>query len=371
MHSTRREIMRLITAGVSTTALGSGMPETGRLAAQTTPSSAETGFDPTGVAFWTDLFQKPPAKSRGVPGDDRAPRFVVFTPDQGFRFTISPPIKVSELESFDQPSIKLRVMAFKPSDEDARKFDTSQSGTLRVDLLQSGTLNAGAAGSSASTAMAGLATSGSKLQPSSVNGVSIGGEESFTLPDGGGYLNWTYFLQKKDALWHKVLSALFLASKSAATSFLPILNIGPMAKKDWTGVNSMLGGLLPANESSQAAPAKTSSTAASSTSWIFTPGLVPFAASQKAYQDPMFSDGIPLIKGAHYVVVPQEHFKAFGDAMSGMKLTESGYVVPQNTPVQDEYDVAYSNEALKSVTYLALHCEQIDEAKSACPAKTP
>jgi hypothetical protein len=371
MHPTRREIMRLITAGASATALGSAMPETGSLAAQTPHPAAEPGFDPSGVSFWTDLFQTRPSGSRGVPTDDRFPRFIVFTPDQGFRFTISPPIKVSELESFEQPSIKLRVMAFKPSDEDARKFDASQSGTLRVDLLQSGTLNVGAAGTSASTAMAGLATSGSKLQPSSVSGVSIGGEESFTLPEGGGYLNWTYFLQKKNALWHKVLSALLLASKSAVTSFLPILNIGPIAKSDWNGVNSMLGGLLPANESDQTAAAKTSSTANSSTSWIFTPGLVPFAASQKAYQDPMFSDGIPLIKGAHYVVVPQEHFKAFGDAMSGMKLTESGYVVPQNTPEQDEYDVAYSNDALKSVTYLALHCEQIDEAKSACPTKTP
>jgi hypothetical protein len=371
MHSTRRELMRLITAGASATALDSAMPATSRLAAQTSHPATQADFDPTGVSFWTDLFQTPPSSSRGNSGDERAPRFLVFTPDQGFRFPISPPIKVSELESFEQPSIKLRVMAFKPSDEDARKFDASQSGTLRVDLLQSGMLNDGGVGSSASTSVAGLATSGSKLQPASVSGVSIGGEESFILPQGGGYLNWTYFLQKKDALWHKVLSALFLASESAATSFLPVLNLGPIAKKDWNGVNSMLGGLLPANKSDPTAPAKPASAATSSTSWIYTPGLVQVAASQKAYQDPMFSDGIPLIKGAHYVVVPQAHFKAFGDAMSDMTLTESGYVVPKNTPEQDEYEVAYSNAALKSVTYLALHCEQIDEAKSACPSKTP
>jgi hypothetical protein len=227
-------------------------------------------------------------------------------------------------------------------------------------------LNEGGA-ANASTTVAGLATDGTKLQPSSVSGVSIGGEESFTLPDGGGYLNWTYFLQKKDALWHKVLSAMFLASKIVATGFMPIMNIGPIGKGDWTGLNSLIGGLMPSNSPNQAASAKSTST---STSWIFTPGLVQVAASQKAYQSPTFSDGVPLILGAHYVVVPQAHFKTFGDAMSGMVLTESGYVVPKGTAPQDEYDVAYNHPALKSVTYLALHCEQIEEAKSACTTKT-
>jgi hypothetical protein len=222
-------------------------------------------------------------------------------------------------------------------------------------------MNTGQAGSQASTAIAGLATNGtSKLQVNNLNGVAIGSPEAFSLPGGGGYLNWSFFLQKKDAVWHKVLTIMLQASKVAAGSFVPVLNLSKVPKESWDGLNSMMGGLMPVTNPTQAA--------AKSTYWVFTPGLVQVAASQKAYEDPMYADGIPMIGGAQYVVVPQEQYKAFGDVMGKMMMTKDGYIVPSDTKPTDVYDAAYNTPALDGISYLNVHCEAIAESTESCAA---
>ncbi len=365
MSPDRRDFLRFLAAAGPAVALSSG---TDRLQAQVEhapePGGAGT-FDSEAVDFWTRLFQSPPTATLGIshPGDERTPRFFVHTVKDGFRVPMSPPIQPTELESFERPNVKLRVLAFKPSEKDGHEIDASQSGTLRVDLLQSGMLNADQPGDRASTAISGLtANGGAKLQPSSLNGVAIGGEEAFTLPGGGGYLNWTFFLQKRDAPWHKVLTAMLEASRFAAGSFMPVLSLGTVAKQSWQGLNSMMGGLLPVTNPALAA--------ARSTFWMFTPGLLNVAASQKAYQDPMFADGVPLIKGAHYVVVPQAQYKAFGDVMDKMALAQGGYIVPQDTKPADVFEAAYNTPALNDISYLTVHCEAISEAPDSCGGKS-
>jgi hypothetical protein len=365
MSPDRRDFLRLLTAvGVA------GAPGIGSAGLQAQAASAgqtaagSTSFDSDAVDFWTQLFQRRPTTTLGIshPGDERAPRFFVHTAQHGFRVPMSPPIDAGELEKFEHPSVKMRVVAFKPSEKDSHEIDASQSGTLRVDLLQSGMLNEDQPGRNASTAVSGLAATGSSaLKPSSVNGLAIGGEEAFTLPGGGGYLNWTFFLQKKDAPWHKVLTAMLEASRFAASAFMPVLDLGAVGKKSWEGLNSMMGGLLPVTN-----PAKD---AARSTFWVFTPGLLQVAASQKAYQDPLFADGVPLLRGAHYVVVPQEQYKAFGDVMDKMVLSQDGYIVPANTKPTDVFDVAYNTPEMNGISYLTVHCEEIAEAANACGEK--
>jgi len=277
---------------------------------------------------------------------------------------MSPPVQSAELETIERPSVKLRILAFKPSESDSHEIDSSQSGTLRVDLLQSGMLTSDQPGDKASTAVSGLLASGSsKLQSSSVSGLAIGGEEAFSLPGGGGYLNWSFFLQKKDAPWHKVLSVLIETSRLAASIFMPVLSLGNLPKASWNGLNSFMGGMMPVPNSTQAA--------ARSTFWVFTPGLLQVAASQKAYEDPMFADGVPLIKGAHYVVVPQQQYKAFGDVMDKMMFTPSGYIVPQNTKLTDVYDAAYKTPELNDISYLSFHCEAISETSEPCAVAKP
>lgn len=367
MSFDRREILRLLAAAGPAAALGSTASSLGAQQANTQQTaSGSIGFDSDAASFWSELFQRAHSETLGSSqsGDERSPRFFVHTSKEGFRVPMSPPLQATELETIDRPSVKLRILTFKPSQSDSREIDSSQSGTLRVDLLQSGMLNSDQPGNKASTAVSGLLANGSsKLQPGSVSGLAIGGEEAFSLPGGGGYLNWSFFTQKKDAQWHKVLSVLFAASKVAVSSFMPVLSLGNLAKSSWNGVNSLIGGLMPAPNSAQ--------TAARSTFWVFTPGLLQVAASQKAYQDPMFADGVPLIKGAHYVVVPQQQYKAFGDVMDKMMFTPSGYIVPQSTKLTDVYEAAYNTPELNDISYLSFHCEAISETTEPCAAAKP
>ncbi len=366
MRSHRRDFFRVLAAAASSAALGSLAH--GDVIQGDSPQAPVGGFDPDAAAYWTQLFQRGPSPTLGPgeAGDARTPRFYIHTQKDGFRFPTSPPVKPEELEKVDRPNVKLRVVAFKPSTEDSKKFDASQSGTLRVDALQQGMLEASQPDAKASTTVSGQTVSGNaKLNPSSVSGITIGGEQAITLPGGGGHLNWAFFLQQKTAVWHMVLAIMIKASGLAATSFAPALNLGTVSKAAWGGLNSMMGGVMPVPNQTQ--------NAAKATFWLLTPGLVPVAASQSAFQDPSFANGLPLIKTAYYVVVPQEHYKMFGDAMDKMIVEPvGGYVVPKQTKPQDVFDAAYSTPELKDVSYLTVLCEAITEAPTTpCDNKTP
>jgi hypothetical protein len=355
MPSPRRDFLYMLafasSAAIGTSAFGKQTQVRGEAA--NTPSA---GVDADAIEFWSRQFLQPPSGTLGSsgPGDERTPRFFVYTQPDGFRVPTAPPVKAQELEKFDRPSVKLRVTALKPSTDESRKFDTSQSGTLRVDVLESGMMNAGQPGSNASTSVSALAVSGqTKLQPNSINGTVIGEPQGITLPGGGGYVNWAYFLQQKDAAWHQLLAKFLSISKSVASAYMPVLNLAKVPKESWSGFNTVLGGMFPAPSANQ--------NAAKSTFWMFTPSLLSVAASQSAFQDPAFADGLPLIKGAYYIVVPQEHYERFGNAMNKMTLTQ-GYVVPAQTPPQSVFNAAYETPELRDVSYLSLHCEEITEA---------
>jgi hypothetical protein len=369
MHSHRRDFLRVLAAAGSTAAFGA------RASGEQEAAPAETvGLDPSSVTFWTQHFLRPPSATLGPENADaRTPRFFVYTQKDGFRVPTSPPVKPEELGKFDRPSVRLRLISFKPSLEDSHKFDTSQSGTLRVDVLEEGMLNSGQTGASgaaqpeakASTAVSSLAVSGqAKLQPNSIKGLAIGDQEAVTLAGGGGFLNWTFFLQQKEAVWHRILAIILKLSTTAATSFAPVLKLAAVPKETWTGINTVVGALFPAPNSTQ--------NTAKSTIWLFNPTLVALAASQKAFQEPAFADGLPLIKGAYYVVVPQAHYQDFGTPMSNMMLSQ-GYVVPKNTPPQSVFEAAYNMPELKNVSYLIFHCEEITEAPAGCgsASRTP
>jgi hypothetical protein len=178
-------------------------------------------------------------------------------------------------------------------------------------------------------------------------------------------LSFAFFLQQKAAVWHTVLELMIKSSGLAATNFAPALKLGPVAKAAWSGLNSMIGGMMPVPNPSQSA--------AKATSWLLTPRPVPVAASQSGLQDPSFADGLPLIKAAHYVLVPQEHYQMFGNAMDKMRVEPTwGYVVPTVTKPQDVFVAAYNTPELKNVSYLTIHCEAITETPAApCENKTP
>jgi hypothetical protein len=355
--SRRREFLSFLTAAASSATIGTSAFGSERQVPAQAAQAASPAIDPEAIGFWAKQFLQPPSGTLGPPGaaDARTPRFFVYTQPNGFRVPTAPPVKVEELEKLQRPSLRLRVTALKPSNDEGRKFDTSQSGTLRVDVLESGMMNAGKPDANASTSVSGLAVSGqAKLQPSSINGTVIGGPQGIALPDGGGYLNWAFFLQQKEAVWHQVLAEFMSLSKSVAGAYMPVFNLAKVPKESWTGFNTVLGGMFPAPNSNQ--------TGAKSTFWMFTPTLVSVAASQSAFQDPAFADGLPLIKGAYYTVVPQEHYERFGNAMSKMTLAQ-GYVVPAQTPAQSVFKAAYETPELKDVSYITLHCEEITETQ--------
>ena len=359
MSLERRDFMR----GLALAASLAGLNSTAYAESQAGEQPASLpGFDPDAAAYWTQLLQRPPLTTLGTgqSADGRTPRFFIHTSREAFRFPTSPPVKPEELEKFAHPSVRLRVVAFKPSTDDQKKIDNSQSATLRVDMLQQGMLDPAQSDAKAATSVSGQTAQGTKLNPRSVTGFTVGGEQAVTLPGGGGHLNWAFFVQEKTAAWHAVLSFMIKASGLAATSFAPVMHLGAIAKGAWTGVNSMMGGLMPTPDPK----------AAKATYWVLTPGLVPVAASQNAFQDPSFADGLPLIKGAHYVIVPQDHYKKFGDAMGKMIVAQGGYVVPQGTKPQDVFVSAQNTPELRDVTYLTVYCESIAEAPSGCDNKT-
>jgi hypothetical protein len=379
MHSHRRGFLRLLAAAGSTAALGTRAH--GEQQGKAAP--AQDPVDQDALTFWTQHFLRPPSATLGPgkPLDARTPRFFVYTAKESFRFATSPPLKAEELEKFDRPSVKLRIKSFKPSVEDSHKFESSQSGTLRVDVLEAGMLNSGQTGAlntgpagttnagqpspsegqtapKATTSISGLAVNGqAKLQPNSIKGLAIGDEEAVTLTGGGGFLNWTFFLQQKEATWHQIIAAVLKYSTAAASSFAPILNLAPLPKQAWNAFNTMMGTFFPAPTSTQ--------NVAKATTWLFNPTLVSVAASQMAFQEPAFADGLPLIKGAYYVVVPQEHYESFGRVMGNMKLDQN-YVVPKSTPPESVFVSAFNAPELKSVSYLIFQCEDITEASAGC-----
>jgi hypothetical protein len=383
MHSHRRDFLRVLSAAGSTALLGAHTHGE----QQGEAALAQGPVDQDALTFWTQHFLRPPSATLGPgkPPDARTPRFFVYTAKEGFRFATSPPLKAEELEKFDRPSVRIRIKSFKPSVEDSHKFESSQSGTLRVDVLEEGMLNSGQTGAlntgqagmtsagqagpsegptapKATTSISGLAVNGqTKLQPSSVKGLAIGEQEAITLTGGGGYLNWTFFLQQKEATWHQVIAAVIKYSTAAASSFAPILNLAPLPKQAWNAFNTMMGTFFPAPTSAQ--------NVAKSTTWLFNPTLVSVAASQKAFQQPAFADGLPLIKGAYYFAVPQEHYEKFGSAMGKMKFDQD-YVVPNLTPPESVFVAAFNAPQLKDVSYLVFQCEDITEAPATCGGTT-
>jgi hypothetical protein len=369
MHS-RRNFLEFLATAASTGVLGSPGNAVQDEATQSVPPT----IDANGLAFWTDQFLKPVSGTLSGPknpipsGEAQKPQFFIYTEKDGFRVPSKPPVKLEELGTIKQPNVTLRVQAFKPSDDHSDLIASSQGGTLRLDLVQPEVLESGDthAGSKGSTAISGQAVKGSqKLDPTSlVSGLTVGQAQEITLPDGGGYLSCTFFFQKKEALWHQVLSACLKGSTVLATNFAPVLNIAAAPKKDWSAINAVMGALFPN-------PTPDATQKDKSTSWLFAPAFKLVAASQDAYGNPKFAAGLPLIKDAHYLLVPEGQYQDFGNVMDKMMLTPDGYVVPKSTLKTSFFAAAFGTPELKKITYLTLHCEDISAAPPPCDNKTP
>ena len=213
LHSPRRDFLRVLAAATSAAALRTGLgQQMGTQAKQAAPAFNLSAFE-----FWTHQALEPPSgtlsgTSNAIPpGEARKPKFIIHTTDGGFRFPSRPPVQVEELGKFDKANAKLRVVAFKPSDHDRAEIDSSHSATLRFDLLQQGMLPSETAPSEpkGSTAILGKTVNdqNKKLDPANLlTGLSVGDAQEIALPGGGGWLRLAFFFQKKDAIWHQVLS---------------------------------------------------------------------------------------------------------------------------------------------------------------------
>jgi hypothetical protein len=360
----RRDLLHILAAAVTAAPLSS--MGYGAEPQRETPEALTQAFNPEALAFWTEEALRPRASTLSAPGsipagEARKPQIFIHTRNEGFRVPTNPPVKVGELQMVNQPKVTVRVVAFKPSDHDQRDIQSSDSGTLRLDLLQQGMLpsEAGHPGTEGSTAISGQAINGQnkKLDPTSlVSRLTVGDAQVITLPDGGGWLSCTFFFQRKEALWHKVLEACLKVSAIAANNFVPIFNIGATPKKDWNAINAMMGSLFPVPDSNERN---------GSTSWLFAPEIKPVAASQRAFSSPSFAAGVPLIKDAYYLLVPEDQYQDFGRVMSKMALTADGYVVPQSIQSSDPagvYTAIWGTPELRDITYLTLHCENVTEA---------
>jgi hypothetical protein len=245
----------------------------------------------------------------------------------------------------------------KPSDQDQHEIDSSQSGTLRFDLLQSGALPSenSPSGAQGSTKIAGQTTNNQSknLDPTTlVHGLAIGDAQQISLPSGGGWVRLSFFFQKKEALWHQILEACLKLSGIAASNLVPVFDVGAVGKKDWTAIDTMLASLFPPQPASQNTGA---------TSWLFSPSPQPMVASQKAFATPEYAGALPLIKGAYYLLVPEAHYQAFATVMNNMTLSADGYLIPKTTSAADKFTAIWNTPELRGITYLTLHCEDISE----------
>jgi len=111
--------------------------------------------------------------------------------------------------------VTIKVARFRPSQDDATKFNNIKSGTLRIDVSQDAETTS--TGQLAWSAIAGLLPGGNGKLPDLSQlhfdpGTAWGGRNKVTLTGGSGTWAWNFFLQKKDTIWEKILQRLMTHS---------------------------------------------------------------------------------------------------------------------------------------------------------------
>lgn len=290
------------------------------------------------LRFWTKQVRSPQtgALTRGASAgeENRHPEFTVFNKSKGFRSAS----QISDSELLDQGdvNVSLRVLAFKPSAQDQAEFANIQTGSLRIDFQQAKSKTPSGE-PLVWTAFAGVQPDAKGKLPSLENtgfnpGTAWGKQQVVPLPGGAGLWAWNFFVQKRESIWCQVVSSILGNLPKVA----PILGFPALALGAMDGFNQFFGMVVAKHYKSK---------------FLFRTLTDPAVATKDARQDAQYADGLPLADQTHYVVVPREQYRAFGEQMSKYEV-QSGVVVPQGTKPHEVFEAATT--VLKDVTYLTL-----------------
>ncbi len=335
MDLSRRRALTLFALAAGAPLAGGALPAAGAARRGASPARPDIVDEDT-LRFWQDYSHRvldlsgPP---RGGALDfERMPAFAVYTPQ--LRFRIASQITDRELLGKGNAGVAVRVLSFRPSISDRQHFVNLQSGSLRLDMQQGKPASA-SSNTVAWSVMAGLQPDAkgqmAPLDELSFNpALSWGRAQEVTLPGGGGYWRWNFFVQRRQSFWSRMVGTFC----GGARSFFPVLGLPGLAVKALSGFDQLFGLLVSQSKST----------------FLFQSATEPMIATQAARQDAQYAAGVP-VRDAQYVILPRGQLASFSAQMAKMKLTQ-GVIVPADTAPGDVWAAAPG--ALPNITYLTV-----------------
>lgn len=334
MNPTRRGLFQNLASAGATPALLA-------MAEQLASAAPQEDQDQDVLDFWSRDVRKAPAKARGggprPASFDREPAFLHYSKDKGIQMASS--MDEEGLPPTGNMEVEFNLRSHRLSREDQERFDTFNTGTLRVDVGQSqpfqdvgdllvwsvigGLAPAGDAKNSAQKAMRDYQASANAAPPSA---------SKVKLPGGSGWSTVNFFLKQKQSVWGSVLG-LFLRMDQA---FVPMLGLPSMAVQGLAALDGFIGKMHGQGGSS-------------SHSWVFQNNRTDFCSTIAGLKQS--ADDVVRMKNGVYVLVPSEHLGQFEAERKNLKMV-GGFLVPKS--VSDFQARNRISDTLPDVSYITI-----------------
>jgi hypothetical protein len=273
----------------------------------------------------------------------REPQFVVYTPDEGFRFASD--TKEDELVEKGDVDVTVLVHALRPSQDDADLVQDAIGGSFRLDFGQQAETPLPPLENALAWSSIGVlsATSFGKKLPKlealkfdTTKGSLFGSPLKIPLVGGSGQWKWSFYVQKKESSWLKALKFVgSLAGVVGAATPAVFSGLGLPAIA-WTSLQNIdkLYAYFHARETQS--------------DWLFQGLQTSVAATAKAKEDGV----IGFRKGlTQYLVIPNTQTGELA-GRKDLEVSQNGFLVPKGTdPLAAS--TAATTTATK-VTYISL-----------------
>jgi len=310
-------------------------------------------IDVSVLNFWTREVRAPSEafanKIAFAGGPVYQPAFVYYDESSATGVFQAPgAIDDTKLPEKGSQDVQVRVQRVRPSTTSKVLFETSQNGSLRIDLKQTANMP-GLAETLAWSAIAALVPDSEGKLPNIKDltfdpGTSWGKLQKIPLTNGLGFWSWNFFLNKQNSIWGR-----FVDFFRSTTPVFPLLGLPAIATTALTALDKVFGWWQATDKSD----------------WLFKSVDSPVYATQEG-KAALGTGGLPL-KTGQYLVIPRDQLADFGTARDNLELRD-GYLVPHNT---DPFNWPSSAmQQIPAVDYLSLHV-QVTPSKPACSTDSP
>lgn len=298
---------------------------------ESTPQAGAT--DQASFDFWTQGVRNPDLAAGGR-SLGNAPRATFVYYDEAQGFLTGSDIGDDRLPDRGDLDIIVKVDHVRFSNEDQKRFVNLEGGSLRLDATQSAPMRS-LAERLAWTAIAGFLPENKRL-PALKDmtfdpGQTWGRLQSVPLPDGGVFLTWNFFLQKKESAFMKVFDVI----RRGRGLLTPIFGLGlpAIAVTALNTVDSIVASLTKDHR----------------TEWLFQSPDLYFYSTKRA-RDAFEGSKVRLKKGM-YVILPSDKLSVFAKEQNKLMIKD-GLIVPKGTSGLEVESAAM--ETIKDITYLTV-----------------